>query len=140
MKEEVAVMAEFSADQLAEIEAFIERTSSPEHRMTQVEAICCLARLALAVVVRAAKTEAEIAAWEKENPEVETLLDVALDEEQLAQIDALIEEHSTPTHVLTRDAMLQILLEKGRRAVKPGESLLLFLDSMTDTDETMTKH
>jgi hypothetical protein len=63
------------------------------------------------------------------------LVDVALDldEEQLAQIDALIEEHSTPSHRLTREDMLQILLEKGSEMVEQGASLLPFLEQ--DEDE-----
>jgi hypothetical protein len=65
----------------------------------------------------------------------DTLVDVPLDldEDQLAQTDALIEEHSTPSHRLTREEMLQILLEKGSEMVEQGASLLPFLEQ--DEDE-----
>ena len=64
----------------------------------------------------------------------DTLVDVPLDldDDQLAQIDALIEEHSTPSHRLTREEMLQILLEKGCARVEQGESLLPYLEQVKD--------
>ena len=67
----------------------------------------------------------------------DTMIDVALDldEEQLAQIDALIEAHSTPSHRLTREEMLQILLEKGSELVEQGAPLLPFLDPPSGVDE-----
>jgi hypothetical protein len=53
----------------------------------------------------------------------DTSMDISLDEEALAQIDELIEKHSTPLHRLTREEMLHLLLEKGRELVAQGESL-----------------
>lgn len=65
----------------------------------------------------------------------DTLVDIELDEEQVAQIDALIEEHSTPSHRLTRDEMLRLLVEKGREMVEQGASLLPFLETPSAADE-----
>ena len=72
----------------------------------------------------------------KQDP-ADTLVDVPLDldDDQLAQIDALIEEHSTPSHRLTREEMLQILLEKGCARVEQGESLLPYLEQDETEDE-----
>ena len=67
----------------------------------------------------------------KQEP-ADVLIDIPLDEEQLAQIDALIEEHSTPSHRLTREEMLQLLIEKGSELV---ESLLPFLEPPSTADE-----
>ena len=125
-------MASFTAEELAQLEEFIERGASPERRLTQVEAVGILARLALTDVIGDIKREAEMAAWEKENPSPELLVDIDLDEEQLAQIDALIEEHSTPTHRVTREAMLHILVERGRKQVEQGTSLLPYLELPED--------
>ncbi|MFS8069066.1 MAG: hypothetical protein ACMG6S_22125 [Byssovorax sp.] len=62
-----------------------------------------------------------------------------LDEEQLAQIDALIEEHATPSRRLTREEMLQLLVERGCDLVAQGESLLPYVESPPAADDT-TKH
>lgn len=56
----------------------------------------------------------------------DTLVDVMLTEDEIAQIDALIEERSTPSHRLTRDEVLKILLEQGRKQVEEGVSLVPF--------------
>ncbi|MEP7123538.1 MAG: hypothetical protein ABJE95_21600 [Byssovorax sp.] len=66
---------------------------------------------------------------EPEKGPEDTLVDVPLDldDEQLAQIDALIEEHSTPSHRLTREEVLHTLLEQGCEQVEKGESLLPYL-------------
>jgi hypothetical protein len=71
----------------------------------------------------------------KQDP-TDGLIDVPLDldENQLAQIDALIEEHSTPSHRLTREEMLQILVEKGSELVEQGASLLPFLKGAAAED------
>jgi hypothetical protein len=65
---------------------------------------------------------------EPEHGPADALVDIELDEEQLARLDELIEEHSTPEHRLTREEMLQFLIEKGREMVEQGESLLPFLE------------
>lgn len=68
---------------------------------------------------------------------VDVLVDVPLDldDDQLAQVDALIEEHSTPSHRLTREEMLQILVKKGCERVEQGESLLPYLEQDKAEDE-----
>jgi hypothetical protein len=67
----------------------------------------------------------------------DALVDVPLDldEDQLAKIDALIEEHSTPSHRLTREEMLQILVKKGCERAEQGESLLPYLEQEEAEDE-----
>lgn len=67
---------------------------------------------------------------EPEKDPEDTLVNVPLDldDEQLAQIDALIEEQSTPSHRLTREEVLHTLLEKGCEQVEHGESLLPYLE------------
>lgn len=62
----------------------------------------------------------------------DTLVDIDLDEEQLAQIDKLIEEHATPSHRLTQEEMLRLLVEKGCDMVAQGESLLPYLEPPED--------
>lgn len=69
------------------------------------------------------------------NDPADTLVDIDLDDEQLAQIDALIEEHSSPSHRLTREEMLHLLIEKGRNLVEQGESLLPYLEPPSTEDE-----
>lgn len=68
---------------------------------------------------------------EPEHGPADALVDIELDEEQLARLDALIEEHSTSAHRLTREEVLQLLIEKGREMVEQGESLLPFLEPPT---------
>ncbi len=58
----------------------------------------------------------------------DTSLDISLDEETIAQLDELIEKHSTPAHRLTREEMLHLLLEKARDLITQGESLLPHLE------------
>ncbi len=65
---------------------------------------------------------------EPEETPADPLVNASLDEEQLAQIDALIEQHSTPSHRVTREEIVQILVEKGRDMVEQGASLLPFLE------------
>jgi hypothetical protein len=60
------------------------------------------------------------------------LVEIDLDEEQLARLDELIEEHSTPSHRMTREEVLLMLVDKGRELVAQGESLLPFLEPPTD--------
>ena len=64
----------------------------------------------------------------------DTLVDVMLTEDEIAQIDALIEERSTPSHRLTRDEVLKILLEQGRKQVEEGVSLVPFLEPRSGED------
>lgn len=65
----------------------------------------------------------------------DTSLDISLDEETIAQLDELIEKHSTPSHRLTREEMLHILMEKARDLVTQGESLLPHLEPPVADDE-----
>ena len=65
---------------------------------------------------------------EPEHGTADTLVEIDLDDEQLARLDELIEEHSTPSHRVTRVEMLLLLVEHGREMVDQGESLLPFLD------------
>ena len=131
MTEEQTMLGDFTAEELAEIEAFIERSASAEHRMTHVEAVCALARLALVVCVRVEDTEA----CAKQNLPSDLLVDVLLDEEQLEQIDKLIEEQATPKHRLTREDMVRVLVKQGRRQVKQGKPLLPFMKPLGDVNE-----
>jgi hypothetical protein len=62
-----------------------------------------------------------------EHGPADTLVDIELDEEQIARVDELIEQHSTPSHRLTREEIVEMLLGKGRELVAQGESLLPFL-------------
>ena len=71
---------------------------------------------------------------EPEQDAADTLVDIELDDEQLARLDELIEQHSTPLHRLTREELLLLLVEKGRELVEQGESLLPFLEA-TETEE-----
>lgn len=61
------------------------------------------------------------------NNSSDTLVEVDFTEDEIALIDALIEERSTPSHRLTRDEVLKILLEQGRKQVEEGMSLVPFL-------------
>lgn len=63
------------------------------------------------------------------------VVDVDLDEEQLAQIDALIEQRSTASHRLTREEVLRLLVEKGCDLVAQGESLLPYLEALPAADD-----
>jgi len=74
------------------------------------------------------------ATQDPEDASVDLALD--LDEEQLAQLDALIEEHATPSRRLTREEMLHLLVERGSDLVAQGESLLPYLDSPPAGDDT----
>lgn len=65
---------------------------------------------------------------EPEHGPADTLVEIDLDDEQLARLDELIEEHSTPSHRVTHEEMLLLLVERGREMVEQGESLLPFLD------------
>jgi hypothetical protein len=65
---------------------------------------------------------------ESEHGPADTLVEIDLDDEQLARLDELIEEHSTPSHRVTREEMLLLLVEKGRERVGQGESLFPFLE------------
>ena len=72
---------------------------------------------------------------EPEETSADALVDISLDEEQLAQIDALVEQHSTPSHRVTREERLQILVEKGCAMVEQGVSLLPFVEPPWVEDE-----
>lgn len=65
----------------------------------------------------------------------DTSLDISLDEETIAQLDELIEKHSTPSRRLTREEMLHLLLEKARDLITQGESLLPHLEPPAAEDE-----
>ena len=65
----------------------------------------------------------------------DTSLDISLDEETIAQLDELIEKHSTPSHRLTREEMLHILMDQARDLITQGESLLPHLEPLTADDE-----
>lgn len=65
---------------------------------------------------------------DKEPQAAQVEVAVELDEKELAQVDALIEQYSTPSHRLTREEMLRMLVEKGQEQVEGGEDLLPYLD------------
>ncbi len=65
---------------------------------------------------------------ERKADPADTSVDISLDEETIAQLDELIEKHSTPTHRLTREEMLHLLLEKARDLVTQGVSLVPHLE------------
>jgi hypothetical protein len=58
----------------------------------------------------------------------DTLVEVVLTDDEIAQIDALIEARSTPSHRVTREEVLGILLEQGRKLAEEGVSLVPFLE------------
>ena len=58
----------------------------------------------------------------------DTVVDVVLTDDEIALIDALIEERSTPSHRVTREEVLGILLDQGRTLVEEGVSLVPFLE------------
>lgn len=67
--------------------------------------------------------------------QADTSVEVALDEETVAQLDELIELHSTPTRRLSREEMLNILLEKAREMAARGEPLLPHLAPTAEEDD-----
>ena len=72
---------------------------------------------------------------EPEHDAADTLVDIELDDEQLARLDELIEQHSTPSHRLTREELLHHLIEKGSELVEQGTSLLPLLEAASNVDE-----
>jgi hypothetical protein len=70
--------------------------------------------------------------------QADTSIDISLDEETIAQLDELIEKHSTPAHRLTREEMLHILLENARDLVAQGESLRPHLEPHADDEAAIS--
>lgn len=94
----------------------------------------------LGITREQARREGILSMSDAQNDPKPPLEDIAvdLDDEQLAQIDALIEQHSTAEHRLTRAEVTHLLLENGAELVSQGESLSPYLKA-ADKDESAKK-